>query len=374
MKDVDATLERPPYDPTLTTKIIAFWRRRTDRDPKIALGWTQLAGAYLARHQQTGELEEAREAEKAARRAIELHPDPGTMIVLGRALLSQHRFPEALEVAERAARADRAASGLLVDVLIELGELVRAQAIGKGLSISDPLDRLALEARLLEAQGDDEELLSRLRGLRNHARRMPQIPAGLAAWYHVRLGHALIDRGKLDEGRACCQEALGLVPGEHAALVGLAEAACLQGQWSEGLRLAEEACRSAPADFEAIHLKAKALRKLGRTGEADQEFTRLRALVQRSPRIYDRLYARVCVEENKDLEEALLRAKADIALRKDAMAYDTLALVLNSLGSTEAAQSTIETALKLDSSHPLIRRHRDAIVGGNTAPESISAK
>src|SRR5262245_806441 len=148
VEDVGATLERPPYDPLLTTKIIDFWRRRTERDPKIALGWGELARAYLARHQQTGSLEEAIRAEKAARRATELHASSGSLIVLGRALLSQHRFPEALKVAEQAARKDNSASGLLVDVLIELGHLDRARAISTGLSIADPLDRLALEARL----------------------------------------------------------------------------------------------------------------------------------------------------------------------------------------------------------------------------------
>src|SRR5262245_42389935 len=119
-EDVGARLERPAYDPLGTSKTIDFWRKRTKRDGLVALGWTELARAYLARHHQAGSLEDAVQAECAARRSMGIHADPRTSIILGRALLAQHRFPEAREVAERAVRGDRAANALLCDVLIEL--------------------------------------------------------------------------------------------------------------------------------------------------------------------------------------------------------------------------------------------------------------
>ena len=103
-----------------------FWRKRAERDGKVAQGWAELARAYLARHHQSGSLDDARRAEESARRAMALGGGAGVQVILGRALLSQHRFPEALAVAERAARGDGLANALLCDVLIELGRLDRA--------------------------------------------------------------------------------------------------------------------------------------------------------------------------------------------------------------------------------------------------------
>src|SRR5262249_52683722 len=161
---------------------------------------------------------------------------------------------------------------------------------------------------------DSEALFDRLRELCNLADQMPQLPPGLASWYHVRLGHALIDRGKFSEGICACKAALKIVPKEHGALLGLAEAAAAQGRWTEALALADEAAREAPADFEAVHLIARAQASLGRAAESEAAFTRLKAMVESSPRIYDRLYARACVQANRDLETALARAEADLKL------------------------------------------------------------
>src|SRR5262249_2336146 len=127
VEDVGARLERPAYDPLGTSKAIEFWKKRTERDPTVALGWTELARACVARPQQTGSLDDAVRAESAARRSSDLHADPGTLVILGRSLLPQHRFPEALAVAKRAVRGNPTANALLCDVLIEIGQLERAR-------------------------------------------------------------------------------------------------------------------------------------------------------------------------------------------------------------------------------------------------------
>jgi tetratricopeptide (TPR) repeat protein len=255
-----------------------------------------------------------------------------------------------------------------------LGRLDEARVAFSKFPETDPLDRIALEARMLEAQRDSEALIDRLRELSDLADRMPQLPAELAAWYHVRLGHALIDRGRLREGRDACRAALGIVPGEHAALVGLAEAEAAEGRWAEALRLAEQAERNAPADFEAVHLVARALSALGRAAETDRAFARLKSMVQGSPRIYDRLYARACVEANRDLESALACAERDLSLRPDERGYETLALVLGRLGRNDRARPAIETARELDPNDPDIRRHADEILGRSTRPATDPTK
>lgn len=369
-REVGAKLQRPAYDPTRTTKAIAFWKSRTDRDPAGGQGWAHLASAYLARHHETGAIVEAIEAEKAARKALTLGPNPSIMIVLGRALLSQHRFPDALEVAEKAAQLDPNANRLLCDVQIELGEMEKARVAASRIPIdTDPLDRVALEARLLEAESNDEVLIARLTELRDMADALPQLPHELASWYRVRLGHALIDRGRLSEGRACCRAALAIVPKDARALVGLAEAEAAEGNWASALDFARQAHEAAPTDFEALEMIAVTNRRLGKTEESDRAFEKLRALVESAPRIYDRHYARSCAENDRDLEEGLSRAEADLGLRKDPMAYDTLAMVLSKLGKPNEAKEAIDLAVKADPNHPEIRKHAEQLaIGGSIQP------
>ena len=98
------TDERPPYDPTLADKTIAFWKAQADRDPEGALERRELAGAYLARQRETGDIADAVRAEDAARRSLDPPPEQRRRAIrLARSLLAQHRFPEALDAARRAA-------------------------------------------------------------------------------------------------------------------------------------------------------------------------------------------------------------------------------------------------------------------------------
>ena len=275
----------------------------TARSPQ---GWSELARAYLARHHQTGSLDDARRRRGPARRAIALGAGSGVQVILGRALLSQHRFPEALEVAERAARGDRIANALLCDVLIELGHLDRARAAFSAYPGTDPLDRIALEARMLEAQGDSDALIGRLRELSDLADRMPQLPAGLAAWYHVRLGHTLIDRGRLSEGRDACRRrpsgsCRGSTPRWSAWPRPRRPRAA--GRRRCGSRRRPRAAHRRISRRSTWSPGRQA--SLGHTARAEEAYARLKSMAQGSPRIYDRLYARACVEAGRDLETAL---------------------------------------------------------------------
>jgi tetratricopeptide (TPR) repeat protein len=202
--------------------------------------------------------------------------------------------------------------------------------------------------------------------LRDLADTMPQLPHELASWYHVRLGHVLLDRGRLTEGRAACRAALAIVPEDARALVGLAEAEAAEGNWAKALDFASRAHDSAPADFEALEMIAVANKRLGRQEASERAFGMLRALADSAPRIYDRHYARSCAENSRDLAEALHRAEADLALRQDAMAYDTLSLVLERLGRLPEARTAVARARAIDPSHPEIRRHAEALASTGT--------
>ena len=96
---------RAPHDPEQARKTVAFWERRGQRDPKGAIEWRELAGAYLARQRETGDIADAVRAEAAARRSLAIlsRNNGGAWAKLARGLLTQHRFPEALDAARTGA-------------------------------------------------------------------------------------------------------------------------------------------------------------------------------------------------------------------------------------------------------------------------------
>ena len=110
--------EREEYDPELAAKTVAFWERRVAQDPEGFIELRELASAYLARQRETGDVADAVKAEDAARRSLKImdRRNAGAWIRLGRSLLAQHRFAEALDAARSAAALDPSASRLVADI------------------------------------------------------------------------------------------------------------------------------------------------------------------------------------------------------------------------------------------------------------------
>ena len=143
-------VQRAPYHPGSVQKTVEFWEGRTKKAPNRYLEFRELAGAYLARQRETGDIEDAVRAERAARRSLELQ-DRGNVVALTRlvrSLLGQHRFPEALEAAGRAAALDPKAWLLVADVELELGRGDKARSAFAQAPV-DPEDLSAIVLRPL---------------------------------------------------------------------------------------------------------------------------------------------------------------------------------------------------------------------------------
>ncbi len=86
----------------LRDRDIAFYEDRVRRDPASALDCAQLAGLYLARARETGDHQDLHRAEAAARRSLagRWRRNGKAALTLASSLVAQHRFGEALEVAD----------------------------------------------------------------------------------------------------------------------------------------------------------------------------------------------------------------------------------------------------------------------------------
>jgi tetratricopeptide (TPR) repeat protein len=360
----DAPLRRAPYDPDAVRKAVAFWEGRAARYPDRFLEHRELAGAYLARQRETGDINDAVRAERAARRSVELQARGNVPALnrLARALLAQHRFPEALEAARRAAEVDPRALLLVADVELELGHDGEARrALDQAAVDPSDLHAIVLRARFADADHEPDRALRLLREAARRADDLTDLPAEAAAWFHVTVGHALIDRGRLDEGTSECRNALDIFPRDYRAMTGLAEAAALRGEWDEVITWGRRAVEAAPKNPEALALLVEAASATGDGPEADRLARQFQELAHSFPRIYDRHWALFCADHGRDLDEAHALAKKDLELRQDAGAYDTLAWVSFKKGLRAEAESAMRLALDRSPRDAATFLHAEAI-------------
>ena len=250
-----ATMTRPPYDPQQVQKTVEFWERREKKDPQGAIARRNLAAAYLVRQRETGKIEDAVRAERAARASLMILPRSNAMALsrLANSLLTQHRFPEALEVADRAVALDPEAQRLRADILLELGEYPAARKALELISQrEDDLNLMALRARFAEVDGKLDRSIELLNAAGRIADSFSDMPAEAVAWYHTMVGHRLIDTGKLDEGERACKDALAIFPLDYRAMTGLAEAASSRRDWQGAVTWGRKAIETSPQNPEAL--------------------------------------------------------------------------------------------------------------------------
>jgi tetratricopeptide (TPR) repeat protein len=339
---------RPAYDAHQTQKTVEFWEQREKKDPRGAIARCNLAGAYLARQRESGLIEDAVRAERAARSSLAIRTSSNVAALkkLATALLTQHRFPEALEAANRAAANDPEAQRLRADILLELGDYQAARkALRQIPAREEDLNLLALRARFAELEGKTDRSIELLRQAGRIADSLPDMPAEAVAWYHTMVGHRLIDTGKLDEGAQSCKEALAIFPRDYRAMTGLAEAAASRHDWKGAISWGHKAIETSSQNPEAFKILGDAYAELGRIGEADEQYHRLDQLAHSFPRIYDRHWALFCADKGRQLDDALTLARKDLELRQDLHAYDTLAWVCFKKGLQKEAEAAMEKAL-----------------------------
>ncbi len=355
---------RTPYDPDLARKTVAFWEANARRDSEGAIELKELAGAYLALQRETGDIADAVRAEDAARRSLKIRQKGNTsaLIRLARALLAQHRFPEAMEVAAKAAAVDPQASRVVADIQLELGEYDAAtKSLAAVPAESDDMNSKALRARFEQIEGKPGRAIDLMKDARNLTDARPDMPAEVVAWYHTMVGHMLIDTGKLDEGEAACRKALEIFPRDYRAMTGMAEAANWRGDHEATIAWGRKALAICSQNPEALRLVGEAYAAQGKSAEADEQYRLLEVLAHSFPRIYDRHWVLFCADNDRNLDEALTLARKDLELRHDVHGYDTLAWICFKKGLLPEASRIMEKALERGTQEAPLLHHASVI-------------
>lgn len=353
---------------------IAFWQQKVQRDDRDYISLTYLGQAYLQKGRETGDAAAYSRAQAALEQALSINPTYElTLAYLSAALISQHDFQGALEIAERIYEFDPGALQALAtmgDASLELGLYEKAEAAYETLLEQAPGAAVfSRAARLAWLQGDPAAAIDWMQQAANEAKAIGLTGERLA-WYQFQLGELHFNSGDVAAAAAQYAAARQTWPDYYLVLVGEGKVAAAQGDYEQAIALYEELVARLPqpafvatlGDFYAL---------AGDETAAQQQYDTvdfITTLESNSEALYGRQIALFYANHDMNLASALASAQAELASRPDVYGYDVLAWTLFKNGRLDEAAAASEQALKLGTPEALFYYHAGMIAAaqGNT--------
>lgn len=320
-----------------------------------------LADALIRETRITGNAGLTIEAEAALRRV--LIDDPANYDAsrqLATLFLSQHRFREAVAMAEKNREArpyDPFNYGVIGDGRLELGDYDAAfAAFDKMMSLRPGPASYARIAYARELQGDLE---GALQSMKLAADATPPDDLEALAWHHAQVGDLYLQLGRTRDAEAEYVTASHAFPGHPFAVLGYARLLTVRGDLNGALTLLRELAKSAPTPDLAART-GDLLTALGRHDDAERQY----ALAEAGWRVdapEPRNLARFLADHDRKIAEAVAIAEKAARERQDIFTEDALAWSYFKAGRVTAARDAIVRALRTGTRDADIRAHAHAI-------------
>lgn len=350
--------------PSKTDQRIVRAQQLIERQPQRAVGYNQLAAAYMQKARETSDFSFNALASETINRSLAVENDNYDALKLRAKLeLTYHRFAEALETAHRAQNFrndDHDVWGQITDALVELGDYKGAVAAAqKMVDLRPDSSAYARVSYLRSLHGDTEGAIEAMNAAVKSAN--PNDPEGVA-WCHVQLGNELLNAGKLAAAERQFDEALRIFPEHRLAVEGKARSRIAAGDVQGAVAIYErEQAKSASADAAAALGDLYAL-----TGRADLARSQYQTfdVLERENAALEKSWRHMInfwLDHDQNLGEALTLATREYELRKDIFTCDTLAWALFKSGKTQDAKTLIDEALRTGTKDARINYHAGVI-------------
>jgi len=368
-----ATAAAHPLDLEVRNQDIAFFEARAKADPYSGSDRGRLAYLYLQRGRETGEYEDYRRAEAAARASIEAraHRNEGGYLTLASSQLAQHHFADALRSARAlvAMAPDRPSYlALLGELQLEMGDYAAARATFGALEPARA--NLAVAPRMArwdELNGRTTKARNTLVTAARDADSRGDLPREQAAWFHLRVADLESRSGRLDAAERALAAGLRANPGDARMYAGLARVEWLRGEWERVLAYGEAA--GDRADIATQALMGDAAAELGRAAEAEGWYGRAEAAAAANPEPYNRQWTAFRLDHGRAIPETRALLEREIVGRRDVLGYDMLAWARFRAGDVAGARAAMGRALALGTPDATFHFHAGMIerAAGNPA-------
>lgn len=354
---------------------IRVWNEALAADPVSAVSMGQLAALHLQRARENGVYDEYQRAESLARRSLSTRTrrNGATAVTLTNALLAQHRFTEAMDVARTLVSWEPeqpAYRALLGEVAMEVGEDSTAAAMfnsvwtaRSGLSIAPRV------ARWLELTNHVEKARRVLQAARTEALARRDLSTETKAWFHLRVGDLELRAGRARDAAMAYRAGLALDDQDPRLLAAMARLAEQQEQPEAVIAWGERAI-AVRMDPATLGLLSKAYTRLGDQAKAREYAQTLAVVASAQPGPYDRAWSLYLLDQQEQIGTVLERAKSELHTRRDVYGYDLTAWALYRAGRFTEARTMMAQAMRFNTPDPLVQHHAAMIAA---APAVVSA-
>jgi tetratricopeptide (TPR) repeat protein len=358
-----------------TAGYVAELETAVERRPADSQSLTLLGLAYQQRQRETGDPTYLTLSEKALRRALRAGSEPLALTGLATLAVSRHRWNDAIGFARKALDRnpeDATALAALGDAYLSLGRYEQAFATYDRVAVLSPsassYSRIAYARELLGRPQDAAraiELASDVPGSR--------VPEN-QAWVLVQLGNLRFSTGALAQAERDYRRALDRYPGYVLAEAGLARVEGARGDYESALPRLRRVVEALPLPQHAI-LLGDLLEASGRSSEAERTYELVGAietLLEANGVRTEQQTALFDLDHDRDVEDALVRAREAYEAAPGVNAADVLAWALYKNGRCEEARRYSVEALRLGTLDSLMLFHRGMIERclGNAADSS----
>jgi tetratricopeptide (TPR) repeat protein len=350
-------------------KLVAFWEKAVgEKHRGDMLSPRSLAGQYLQRYRERGDIGDVLRAERAAKQSLAAQPigNIGGELELAGVYLTLHRFHDALAVTRDVERWDAGDVSMYpreASLDMEIGDYARAahqlDAV-PGRSRDD--EWRVVESRYLELTGHLSEARPLLATAGAYVNANFDAPAQSRAWYFFREGEMAFEAGDNDAALADERKATEIFPNYADAYRSLARFECALHDWQNCLKDAITSANVIPYP-ETLGYEADAQRALGQAAAALQTDALIRTVerIGNAQRISDRLLAIYYSEHHLYPADAYAIARRELAVRDDIFTEDTLAWAAAADDRWDVARSAIAKATRLGTENALLEYHAGAI-------------
>lgn len=360
----------PPGDSISTSaardREIELYSNAAHVDPYSAVFRGRLAGLYLQRARETGDYSDVQRAEREARASLALrtqHNGPA-FVSLTSALMAQHRFTDAFDVARQLVAGDPDVpqyQSLLGETQLELGDYAGATASFAAVTTERTSLSIAPRlARWAELRGETALARAMLLRARNEAASRTDLPREQVAWFDLRVGDLELRNGRLDQAAAALEDGLRVAPDDYRLLDAMARLSAARHDWAQAIAFGERGIATV-LDPATLGIIGDAYAALADSAKAHEYYRTMEVAVSRQPGAFHRAWSLFLLDHDLQIPRVLRRIRAENATRHDIYGADLLGWALHKSGRNAEAAEAMKQALALGTEDAMLFYHAGVI-------------
>lgn len=357
---------------------IKFWQQKFDAAPNQISYLNIIASNYDKLFENTGNIIHLYKAEELLLKAntAERYSNIRTLRALGRNYISQHRFKEALDLANKAlaiGEGKKETEKLLFDVNMELGNYKAAQKNLTAFKDSKDFDYLIRLSKWSDHSGDLETAIS----LMEKAKIQSEVNdnKALKIWTYSNLGDLNGHAGNIQLAYNYYLKTLDLEPNNSYALKGIAWIVFShERNTAEAKRIIDAISKNHNTpDFYLLKAEIAEYENdiVNKDKNLESYFKMLKANYYGG--MYNKYNTLIYADDKKTISKALEIAKIEVANRPTPDSYDLLAWSYFQLGDTKKAFEIAQQHIIGKSFEPNLNYHLAMILKANNKNEEIQA-